>query len=141
MLPFRKQLRMYGNHRAAQGVIMKRDMDIVREILFAMEKADFTVNRDFKLPKREDLEVNYHIGLMVEARLIEGIDVTAHGDPFSMYIPVRITWAGHDFIDAARSDKAWLKVRKSLAGVGGSVSFAMLKQMLEKAMADILAGL
>ncbi len=107
---------------------MKRDMELVRKILFEME--DLSHKDDFDLAKFEDYEeeqVHYHLMIMHQAGLIQAIDATAGGG--LEWIPEYITWQGHEFLDAARNDTTWQKARSLTKNVGG-VTFDVLKQLL-----------
>jgi hypothetical protein len=59
------------------------------------------------------------------------IETTNYGSTGPRAIPVTLTWAGHDFIDAARSDTTWSKAMEKVKTVGGSLSFTILKQLLD----------
>jgi hypothetical protein len=120
---------------------MKRDMGLIRKILFALEARDVTARPEpVELPGHDALEIRYHLALMVEARLIEAIDLGSNKELISFYVPTRITWAGHDFIDAARSDTVWKRVTNKLAAVGGTVSLELLKKLLTDTAAGVIAG-
>ena len=84
---------------------MKRDMDLVREILFLLEqKVD---PQDWLRPKNvEDYtpdQVGYHIKLMHEAGLVTAIDISSMSDPIA-WVATHATWEGHEFLEAARND-------------------------------------
>jgi len=42
----------------------------------------------------------------------------------------RLTWAGHDFLDAARSEEIWNQTKKVVAEKTSSISFELLKLAL-----------
>lgn len=85
---------------------MKRDMDLIREILLECEKQDGT-GRPIKvaIEGRSGDEVNYHLVLLKEVGFIEASSVlkTRFGPVLQ---PIRLTWSGHEFLGAARSSKA-----------------------------------
>jgi hypothetical protein len=82
---------------------MKRDMDLVRDILVQAETFPFGDFHDISVADHAHEEVVYHVMLLDEAGLIEakecssldGIDWKAK----------RLTYEGHEFLDAARSNK------------------------------------
>lgn len=75
--------------------------------------------------------VDYHVHLMSQAGLITAIDTTALDSASPGAIPLGITWAGHDFLDAAKDDTLWNKAKatviKPAAGVAFDVLLAWLK--------------
>jgi hypothetical protein len=77
---------------------MKRDMDLVRSILLAIEKADTPLN-ELDIPGYDDDDVIvYHVGIMTQAGLIQEAEI----DFRDSHTGVVLTWAGHEFLDAAR---------------------------------------
>jgi Hypothetical protein (DUF2513) len=113
---------------------VKRDMDLARRILFDVENCEdadgtsgwLVVQYDEHPPK----EVMYHIILLAEAGLIETHDVSDLGG--SKCWPKRLTWLGHEFLDAARDDTRWKKAKRLVIEKAGSLSFELLKQALVK---------
>ncbi len=97
---------------------MKRDMDLIREILFQLERAG---ERTHLLKSPEGYspnETSYHARLLLEAGLIESrrvasFDATAYRD-------LRLTWQGHELLDTIRSPAVWDEVRKRLRHFGGA---------------------
>jgi hypothetical protein len=45
-------------------------------------------------------------------------------------INMRMTWAGHEFLDAAREDTRWKKAMDIVRDKGRSVTFEVLKALL-----------
>lgn len=92
---------------------MKRDMDLVRAILLRCEQTDAQVH--LRPNAIEDLGdaavVSEHVAIMIEAGLVHGVPremMLAGYRPFNIS---RITWYGHDFIDLARDDTLWNKLK------------------------------
>lgn len=124
---------------------MKRDMDLIREILRQMEEfSDLLGEVKIKAEGRSSDEVNYHVYLLHQAGLIQAVSAVAGGagaraqrsagvlvqsDSFK-YIPLRLTWQGHEFLDAARNDTLWRKVKAKVLAGGGGLVFEVLKAAL-----------
>jgi SOS-response transcriptional repressor LexA len=84
---------------------MKRDMDLIRTILLQIEEAPPNVNRiKLKLDGPSQDEVTEHLRLLIESGLIEAIPFQSNGK--ERFLPKRLTWKGHEFLDAARNDRA-----------------------------------
>lgn len=115
---------------------MKRDMDIVRKILLAIEaeKNGYAPN-EFNIDGYDNEMIGYHILIMVEAGLIEGIINREVGHPTPTAWATRLKWAGHEFLDAARESSRWEKA-KSVAIKTGGVTLDVLTEILKKLITD-----
>jgi Hypothetical protein (DUF2513) len=109
---------------------MKRDMDLCREILIEVEKAEYRGVGEpvsLKVENSDNDAISYHIMLLSEAGLIQAVDRN-YGAPGG-WRAVRLTWDGHEFLEAARDSKRWEKAKGAMAQVGGFV-FDVGKQLL-----------
>jgi hypothetical protein len=111
---------------------MKRDLDLIRKILFQLEAHEHGyAPQTFTVDGYTDEVVGYHVHLMGQAGLLKVADVTHGGSPSPSALPVRLTFAGHDFLDAARSDTIWNHARKAIADTVGSVTLDAFKGLLQ----------
>jgi hypothetical protein len=109
---------------------MKRDMDLVRKILLDYEKSG-------EFDTSDPVEAG-HVAIMKDAGLVEaGVAENESGAPIAATI-VRITWAGHDFIDNARTPEVWKKVKDVFPGQAVSASFEIVGMLLKAANAATL---
>ena len=69
--------------------------------------------------------------LLGQAGLLTVEVVTTYGSSAPQAIPINLTWAGHDFLDAARNDTIWSKAMDRAKTVGGTLSFEILKKVLD----------
>ena len=108
---------------------MKRDMDLIRDILFWMEEheADFP-----KIPEKSEREIGYHCYLLADAGLIEAAKSTPFEETIPQAIPISLTSRGHDFIDSARSKTVWSTVKSKVATTTGGVSIAIMTELLKE---------
>jgi hypothetical protein len=84
---------------------MKRDMDLVREILLAAEKAPAGGNSDeLVIEGHNDDEITEHVRLLVDGGYIEATFFLGGGQSFLLQ---DMTWKGHDFLDAVRDQGVW----------------------------------
>lgn len=118
---------------------MKRDMDLVRNILRAVEeKGDLHDCIDLEIAGHSKEEVLYHVRLLREAGLLEVADLSGL---WELHLsPKRLTWSGHDFLDAAKNDTVWNNAKEIVKDKGGSIPFEVLKALLIK-LASSLVGL
>jgi hypothetical protein len=88
---------------------MERDMELVRMILIEIEKSPNSEPRGISIPDRSYSEVNYHLKILTNAGFVISSElVTKYGDA---WYPRELTWLGHDFLDAIRSESIWNKTK------------------------------
>lgn len=105
---------------------MKRDMDLIREILFECEKQDGTGRMiQVKIEGHSDEEINYHLVLLTDAGFIEASVLDTQIGPIVQ--PLRLTWSGHEFLNAARSSKMWEGAKEFALKTTGTVTLEGLK--------------
>jgi uncharacterized protein DUF2513 len=129
----------YDVNRRSRTV--KRDMDLCREILLRAEESPDSAGPTIKIDGRSSEEISYHIKLLSEAGLAE---VGAADGQFTykksdgsilskgqkVYSVMSLTWQGHEFLDAARNDTIWRKVKNKVVKATGGLVFDVLKAAL-----------
>jgi len=113
---------------------MNRNMDLIRRILLEIE----TWPSDCRpaQPEFEGVEqstISYHAQLLYEAGYIDGYERKTQAG--NTIYPQRLTWEGHEFLDAAREKKIWDKAKEAMNATG-SFSFSVLKAILTKLATD-----
>jgi len=113
---------------------MKRDMNLIRLLLLDTEGEE---PRPDLAGFTEEQRI-YHSALLIEAGLIEGvIRKDENGFP-SGTVRVRLTWAGHEFLDAARNDTIWKKASEKIKQSGVQVTISLLEELLKKLLKESL---
>jgi hypothetical protein len=109
---------------------MKRDMDLVREILIAIEDAPFDGGPLRLMPPANYSpdQVAYHIMLLHQAGLIFAFDFSTDVAPD--WRPGYLTWEGHEFLNAARDGGRWSRAKTLVLEKGGGLVFEILKEAL-----------
>ena len=121
---------------------MKRDMDLVRKILFTIEEHDGPLQMgDYGDLQCSNDKLYYHLCLLYDGGFIKGEDISStSGEDF--YV-TSMRWNGHEFLDAARDPSRWQQA-KVVAGKAGSVTIEVLKSILThlatEAVKKIMAG-
>ncbi|MCP1659335.1 DUF2513 domain-containing protein [Neisseria perflava] len=108
---------------------MQRDWELIRAILARLEDepeaAADVMPHTFEGYAAD--KVSYHIWLLMQSGLIVGI---CNGDyprrNFQCYA-VSLTWAGHEFLAAVKSDAAWRNIRKAAKERSLELSFEVVK--------------
>ena len=112
---------------------MKRNMDLVREILLQVEATGAGKTIKLNIADYGEEEIGLHVELMIGHGLIEGTTIPAGNGPAHRILNYRIekmTWEGHDFLDAARNDTIWEKAKKKCLAATGGLAFDALKACL-----------
>ena len=118
---------------------MKRDMDLVRKILLELEDAPYeSGGLDLELEGYSPDQISYHVMLLNEAELIEANDLSTFGGP--KWIPKRLTWAGHEFIEASRDESRWEKAKNIMKEKGSGMAFDVLRSVLIQLMMKAVLG-
>ena len=112
---------------------MKRDIDLIRALLLEIESwppgARVPSTRIAIEPYTEE-QIRYHADLLHEAGLIGGVIAVHRSTGERPAIVGRLTWNGHEFVDATRSDAVWAAVRARSAMVGGSLNMDVLTELV-----------
>ncbi len=103
---------------------MERNWDKIREILIATESLEpekYLTVSDFD--KEQPYEYSYHVELMEEAGLLNASISKALGPGATDFHIRRLTWSGHEFLDAIRSESIWSKTKEYIASKGGTMTY------------------
>lgn len=110
---------------------MKRDMNLVRRLVLEIEDSPSGfAPKDLIIDGHTKEEIGYHLYIMLEAGLIRGADVTVIGANSPQAIATSLTWAGHEFADAARDEDLWAKAMKLTKEKVGGVTIDLLMKLL-----------
>lgn len=120
---------------------MRRDSDLIRAILLAVEADDRC--EVLKLPEiagyRDDT-VHFHARLLIERGLLKTYFPDRDGQ--QPWVCMRLTWEGYDFLDAVRDPAIWRSVKRASGKIGSwsietlaAVAKAMIVAKVEAATA------
>jgi hypothetical protein len=111
---------------------MQRKMDLVRMILLRLENnPGGWAPRDFGIQSYSAEEIGYHVHIMMQEGLIEGVDVTSMESSGPEAIPTSLTWKGHEFLDLARDQDRWNRAKTIIAKVGGAPVSVWMKVLTD----------
>ncbi|MCZ6758376.1 MAG: DUF2513 domain-containing protein [Bacteroidetes bacterium] len=106
---------------------MERNWETIREILFAAEsiEPDKTLTlSDFSLDRAH--EISYQILILQEAGYIDAlISKTLARGPRNFHLH-RLTWPGHELLDAIRDESIWDKTKSTISSKGVSMTFELV---------------
>src|SRR4051812_28519597 len=122
---------------------MKRDMDLVRDILLFLEerKSPSSIKPDaFPMEGRSASDIQYQLNLIYQAGLINGEPTkSSTSDRLISVLPFDLTWQGHEFLDTVRDPEIWRKAKAGAASAGtASIEFiwGMAKALISSAIKE-----
>lgn len=101
---------------------VKRDMELIREILFKIEDKNDLVLRVIELPERDYETVSRYIEMLYDNGFIDGDKRRDYSQSFSEILVKDLSWDGHDLLDLIRSQDVWDKTKQ---GVIDAKSFSL----------------
>ena len=109
---------------------MKREMDLIRALLLSLERGEDDVPNEMR-ERFTQQEIAGHAALIIEAGLAEGMIAKGGFNEVMRADLDRLTWAGHDFLDAAREETLWNKAKEKIMKPGMSYTFEFVKEWLK----------
>ena len=117
---------------------MKRDMDLVRNILFAVEGSDEPLDTDFlDFGEHTPEEVSYHVRMLTAHGLLDSHDDGDYGSPDRIIID-GLTWQGCDYLDAVRDARVWEKTKETVKKAVGSTTMSVIKDTAVKVASKLI---
>jgi len=110
---------------------MKRDLDLIRKILLALEDKQNDDWLEFSHPDYSQEEIDYNSNLIYDAGLADGMNMGTARHP-DQYVLSKLTWQGHEFLDASRDDSIWEKAKSLIKTKVSTVSFQVFLNVLTK---------
>ena len=118
---------------------MKRDWDLVREILLNLEECASSRGRlrPEDVAGRDREIVSYHMQILMEAGLIIGECSRSIGAP--LYCTAhRLTWTGHEFLDQVRNHTAWNRIKGVARERGLDITLDVIRAAAKIVMDSVL---
>ena len=118
---------------------MERNFDLIREILLEIVKmpaGSDPVQIHLVDGNYSSEEITQHLGLLLDGGFIDAEKITTFEG--TTYLVRGMTWHGHDYLDAVRSDAVWSGVQRKLGKIGGTAALATIKQLAIEATKEVL---
>jgi len=105
---------------------MKRDMDLVRKILFAIEDQDYVVAFPdiLVIDGYDESAVKYHLTILSDSPYVLGREHRGVIDEYWL------TWQGHEFLESIRDDTRWKQLMEASNKAGAASVEAIAKAAL-----------
>lgn len=118
---------------------MKRDLDLIRKILLAMEAEDCGFpESELQIEGFTEEQIGFHVHLLGQAGLALVADSSYAENLLPSAIPMSITWTGYEFLEAAKDDTLWNIAKVKVIKPAGGVAFGVLVDWLK---AEVKANL
>jgi uncharacterized protein DUF2513 len=115
---------------------VKRDMDLVRAILLAVEaRPTNSTEVSVSVPGRDDREVGEHLQLMEDAGLVEGVYISSGSAGCN-----RLTWHGYEFLESARNETVWKKAKDITVKKTGGLAMTAITEALKALVKGLVDG-
>jgi hypothetical protein len=104
-----------------KGCEMKRDMDLIRDLLLFVESDSRfdgvqglapSVPSDMGISNHSMKEIIYHLNLLLKEKFLDGIPRLVRAPIIS-----NLTWQGHEFLDDIRDPDIWDKTKERAKGI------------------------
>ncbi len=120
---------------------MKRDMELVRKILFEIEnkhKSGALVNLNIE---GYDMEtVAYHCQIMYEAGLVLSYKPFHTGEGLYSFAVGGLTWDGNDYLEKTRDDTIWRKIMQVITDKGLPFTIDIVKSISSVIISSVAQG-
>src|ERR1700693_1465649 len=122
---------------------MKRDLDLIRDILLAVENWNSPqplTLASLEYEGKTKQEIGYQLELLEDAGYIEVRIIKDHvGIGYLDAYIVRMKMAGHEYLDTVRSPEVWKKTKTTLEKVGGGAALEVVKQIASKFAVELIS--
>ena len=103
---------------------MKRDWNLIREILLEVEELEPTHALDLG-QELDPVKVTHQLLLIDSGFLSAKVEFAEGGKEYGLIYGM--TWDGYELLSSIRDDSIWSKVKDRLTKVGGQVTIEVLK--------------
>ena len=109
---------------------MRRNMELVREILIITADQDNPVEPDLYVTDKHSRElVDYHITIMRDAGLLN-VQTKDYKSGLKVYV-LGLTWEGQDFLAAVEDSTIWKRTLAAVTNGAGNTTLAVIKTTAE----------
>ena len=93
---------------------MKRDLDLVRQLLLQIEALPPIPPVQYRIGEVEDPVLLKHLEMLIAAGLVDGKISQSHGARGDVITISGLTWEGHEWIEMVRSQDLWNETKSAL---------------------------
>ena len=109
---------------------MKRDLDLVRQLMLQIEALPAVPPVQYRMGEVEDPVLLKHLEMLIAAELVNG--KISHGSRGDVITISGLTWEGHEWIEMVRSQAVWNQTKSELLDRGGAMTYELTKAVASK---------
>jgi hypothetical protein len=120
---------------------MKRDMEVIRKVLLAIEEQYVDV-AIYNL-KVDDLDMKiiaYHCKLLYDAEYISDYKAQFAENEIYAFGVGSLTWEGHEFLDQIRNDTIWDKTKETITKNGLPMVIDVVKDVATSVISEMTSA-
>ncbi len=106
---------------------MKRDLDLVRQILLQIEALPAAPPIQYRTSEIEDPVLLAHFELVIAAGLVNGKIARSQGARGDVISISGLTWEGHEWIEMVRGQAVWDETKSTLLDGAGALTYELSK--------------
>lgn len=110
---------------------MKRDFELIRKIVLTIEASPSgAAPHPISVDIYTAAQIGYHTYLLIDAGYATGdVDTSLGSNERPQALISNLTWAGHEFADAAHDNSRWQHAPVLVKEKTGTITFKLLKQL------------
>jgi len=108
---------------------MTRDMDLIREILFAVESRTDTLPQETTVKGYDRPTVIRHVQMLLEAGYLKGKQHPSDSSHYPVITITDLSWEGHELISAVRSNGIWNEIKQRFGAELPKMPIVILKEI------------
>ena len=118
---------------------MKRDMDLIREILLAIEEQhEYGPISGLTIPGHSMNEIAYHCKILYEHGFIDNYEDDSGDDELLDFSVGALTWEGADYLEDVRDNTRWGKVKKTMKEKGIPLTVEFIKETVNTMVSTLI---
>ena len=118
---------------------MKRDLDLVRQLMLQIEALPAAPPVQYRMSEIEDPVLLAHLEMLIEAGLVNGRISRSQGARGDVISVSGLTWQGHEWVEMVRSQSLWNEVKSAVLDGGGVLTFELTRAVATKLLRARLA--
>lgn len=120
---------------------MKRDIELIRKILFKVEEdIDNVAEYNLSIDGYSMEQVAYHCAILHEGGYIHAYEAQYGDDEVYCFGVARLTWEGHNLLDKIREDTVWNKTKEIVKEKALPDVFEVIKSVSTSVLSAFVEG-
>ena len=117
---------------------MKRDMEVIRKVLLAIEEQyEDVAIYDLKVEDLGMKTIAYHCNLLYNAGYVNDYKAQYVESELYSFGVSSLTWEGHEFLDKIRDDSIWNKTKEQIAKKGLPMVIDVVKDIATSVISEM----